>query len=358
VSGFSNQASDADRVGMKFDCEKTVLFLGHNGYTGRIVLEKLVGFQGVLAPNLTRTRTLKEQLEALKPHMKQGDLVVNCLGPFQSTYEPITQFCFETSSHYLDICAEWQVFEALFEMDARARDAGIMLLPGAGFDVVASDCMAAHVVSQLPDATRLQLAISGLELVSRGSARTMVNLMGQPVRVRRDGKLISCAKIKDEHFDFGYGLKPALAVSWGDISSAYHSTGVPNIEVYFEASPALMSAAFANRTFGWMFANSRVKMAADNLLARFPEGPSKSVRDSRSITLVARALDSQNNTVESRLTTSEAYTFTSDVVCDLVKRFSNSESPPGFQTPASVLGADYVLAINGSRRYDVNSVEE
>lgn len=338
---------------MKTDPTRRVLFLGRDGYTGNIVLEKLAGFESVLAPALTRSRPIRQQLDELKPYMKRGDLVVNCLGPFQSTFEPIVQFCLDVSAHYLDICAEWQVFEALFALDTKAREAGIMLLPGAGFDVVASDCMAAHVVSKLPDATRLQLAISGLELVSRGSARTMVDLMGQPARVRRDHRLVSCVKIKDEYFDFGNGLKPALAVSWGDISSAYHSTGVPNIEVYFEASPALMGATFANRTFGWMFGNSSVKMAANKLLAGFPAGPSQSERDTRSITLVARASNEYNSVVESRLVTSEAYTFTANVLCDLMQHFCATDCPHGYQTPATVLGADYVLSISGSKRYDV-----
>ena len=62
-----------------------------------------------------------------------------------------------TGVHYLDITGEALVFEALSKRHADAKEAGVMLLPGAGFDVVPSDCLAAHVAAQVEGATHLTL---------------------------------------------------------------------------------------------------------------------------------------------------------------------------------------------------------
>jgi short subunit dehydrogenase-like uncharacterized protein len=335
--------------------QRSILFLGRRGYTGNLIHKKISGLARVLAPELSRDRSLQGQLEDLKQHLRPGDLVLNCLGPFGDSYAAVSRLCMQTGTHYLDICAEWQVFEALRELDQPAKDAGSMLLPGIGFDVVASDCLAAHVVARLPNTTKLQIGISGLELLSRGSARTMSDLIGQAVRIRRQGKIVSNPGMREQSFDFGQGEQSALAVSWGDISSAYHSTGVPNIEVFFEATPALMAAAFANRTFGWMFSNTLVDRTAQGVLSRLPAGPSTAMRKTRRVTLVARAEDEENNRVESRMVTQEAYSFTAQSVCDIAIRLCEGECPPGFQTPAGLFGADYVLSIEGSKRQDIRS---
>src|SRR3546814_14318761 len=81
--------------------------------------------------------------------------------------------CIAAGINYVDITGEIDVFEALAARDAEAKAVGVVLLPGAGFDVVPSDCLAAHVKRRLPDATALDLVIGGLSGIRRGTARTM-----------------------------------------------------------------------------------------------------------------------------------------------------------------------------------------
>jgi short subunit dehydrogenase-like uncharacterized protein len=333
----------------------SIYVLGQRGYTGRLVRDALsrLSRSPVHAPDLSRVLPLSRQLDTLLPLIKPGDLVLNCMGPFQETYSPVLDLCVATHAHYLDICAEWRVFEALHDTDAGAKDTGIMLLPGIGFDVVASDCLAAHVARRLPDATRLQIGISGLELVSRGSARTIAHLVGEPVRVRRNGTIVADPRIRDETFDFGDGPARAIAVSWGDVSTAYYTTGIPSTDVYFEATPATMSLAFANRTFGWMFRNPLVERAARQFASGLRPGPTAAERASRRVTVIARATDARGRRVESRLVTNEAYTFTAQAACAVMQRVADGCIEPGFQTPGKLLGADFVLQIEGSERHDV-----
>ena len=228
-----------------------------------------------------------------------------------------------------------------------------MLLPGIGFDVIASDCLAAHVYERLPDASRLQIGISGLELISRGSARTMTGLLGEPLRVRRRGRIVSDSRILESTFDFGQGERPALGVSWGDISTAWHTTRIPNIEVFFEATPALSSVIFANRTFGWLSHNPLFGRTAQEVVSRLPAGPQDMARNNRSATVVARARNDHGLQAESRLHTREAYSFTADAACSTLIHFAAGVCPPGFQTPTTALGKDFVLQLPGCTRIDL-----
>jgi short subunit dehydrogenase-like uncharacterized protein len=303
--------------------------------------------------DLSRTTALSTQLEALRSSVHRGDAVLSCLGPFSHTFSAVLDLCLATGAHYLDICAEWQVFEALHRADERARDAGVMVLPGIGFDVVASDCLAAHVARRLPNPTHLQIGMAGLELVSRGSALTIAELAGDPTRSRRNGTIIADARLREESFDFGAGPVPAIAVSWGDVSTAFYTTGIPNIDVYFAATTASMSLAFANRSFGWMLRNTFVERAAKQLAAGLRPGPSAAERARQRATLVARASDRRGRRVESRLVTREAYTFTAQAACAVMRRVSEGQIEPGFQTPGKLLGADFVLHIEGTDRHDV-----
>ncbi len=333
--------------------DRTLLFLGSQGYSGRLIKEALPGTIRTLAPKLLRDRPIAEQLLPFAEHLKRDDLVLNCLGPFKDTYRPVAEFCLEVGAHYLDINAEWQVFEELQQLNARAKEAGVMLLPGVGFDVLASDCLSAQVNSTLPDATHLQIGIAGLELISRGSARTMTSLVGEPLRVRRRGRIVSDARMVEANFDFGQGERPALGVSWGDISTAWHSTRIPTIEVFFEATPALSSVIFANRTFGWVARQPLIERAAEQFVARFPQGPQDMARSTRTATVVARAFDDSGRQAESRLHTREAYSFTADAACTTLNHFSGHDCPGGFQTPATALGGDFVLELPGCTRLDV-----
>jgi len=340
---------------MPIGTRPSIVLLGHRGFTGHLIDDYLSRSQLFLVHtlDLSRARPTRGQLDALKSRIKRNDLVLNCLGPFRHTFSPVLELCLATGAHYLDICAEWRIFEALHAADAAARDAGIMILPGIGFDIVASDCLAAHVAPRLRTATRLQIGIAGLELVSRGSARTMAELVGEPVRVRRNGAIVADPRIKDETFDFGEGPARAIAVSWGDVSTAYYTTGIPNVDVYFEATPATMALAFANRTFGWMFRNPLLERTAQQFASRLRPGPTAAERASRRVTVVARATDAHGRSVESRLVTHEAYTFTAQAACAVMQAVTNGCIEPGFQTPGKLLGADFVLQIEGSERFDV-----
>ena len=160
-------------------------------------------------------------------------------GPFTATSRPMADACLRNRVHYLDITGEIDVFEALAARDAEARARGVMLLPGVGFDVVPGDCLAAHLKRRLPDANDLRLYLSLGANMSRGTAKTMIEAIAAGTRIRRKDRIVSRDRAEVGSCDFGEGEKPTIQVSWGDVATAFHSTGIPNIEVHFEASPAI-----------------------------------------------------------------------------------------------------------------------
>jgi short subunit dehydrogenase-like uncharacterized protein len=333
-----------------------LLLYGARGYTGKLILaaarDRLRVTPAARGPAPPLDGALALDLgdaPALRRALVRHPVVLNCAGPFAATWQPLVEACLETGTHYLDVTGEWAVFEAIRARDAEARARGVMLLPGVGFDVVASDCLAAHVARRLPGATRLQIGISALELVSRGSARTILASAGEKVRVRRGGRLVEEARTLEAWFDFGRGPQAAHAVSWGDLVTAFHTTGIPDVEVYFEATPLVVGLGFVNRTFGWLAKSPLGQRLARANLALLPPGPEPHVRARLATTVVARADDPFGGRVESRLVTPEAYTFTAAAAVEIAERVLAGAVRPGFQTPAGLFGPDLVLGLGGER---------
>ncbi len=263
------------------------LIYGANGYTGELTARAAVerGLRPILAGRnaasvsaLARALGLEHRIADLNDavalhHLLEGVAVVlHCAGPFMSTSRPMADACLRNHVHYLDITGEIGVFEALAARDAEARRVGVMLLPGAGFDVVPSDCLAAHLKRRLPGAVRLYLGIRALGTMSRGTATTAINSLarGDGGLVRQDGALTKVPLgWRTRAIDFGKGDRMAVTVPWGDVSTAYYSTDIPNIEVYMTFPAATINAMKAGRYLGWLI---RVPGAKDLLIAQNPPG--------------------------------------------------------------------------------------
>lgn len=286
--------------------------------------------------------------------IRDVSVVLCAAGPFSATSKPMADACLRNRVHYLDITGEIDVFEALAARDAEARAKGVTLLPGVGFDVVPSDCLAAHLKRRLPDASRLKLFLSLGANMSRGTAKTMVEAIADGTRLRRDGRLVTRAHAAVGSCDFGAGARPTIQVSWGDVATAFHSTGIPNIEVQFEASQAItrfaQTPAFVKSFLGLGFMQSLLKAQVD----RMPEGPSETARRARRAVLVGEASNAGGQTVRSRLTTPEGYTLTASTAFDAARRAAAGEVEAGFQTPSRAFGPDYILSFDGVTRDDLN----
>ncbi len=344
------------------------LIYGANGYTGELTARMAVerGMRPILAGrNAAQVQALGAELgletriaavdepAALDAMLQGVGVVLHCAGPFVHTAEPMVNACLRTGVHYLDITGEIAVFEALAARYDEAKRAGVMLLPGAGFDVVPSDCLAAHLARRLPSAMRLKLGIRALSKLSRGTAMTGIESLvrGDSGLVRKNGVLTPVPVAwKEREIDFGNGPRTAICMPWGDVATAYHSTGIPDIEVYMTFPPAMVNALKAGRYLGWLFKLPGVASLAKSRIRAGAPGPTPDERAQGRSYLWGRVEDDAGNSAEARLQTPEGYTLTAEASLLIVGKVLAGQAPPGYQTPSSAFGPDLVLELPGVTR--------
>jgi short subunit dehydrogenase-like uncharacterized protein len=344
------------------------ILYGANGYTGELVarLAASRGHRPILAGRradavcaLAEGIGLERRLFSLDDpaRVDEGlegmDLVLHCAGPFSRTSRPMADACLRTRTHYLDVTGEVAVFEAMAARDGEARAAGVGLLPGCGFDVVPTDCLAAHLARRLPSARRLAVGFDALGRLSRGTALTAIEGLGQGGLVRRAGVLTPVpAAWKTRTIDFGRGPRRAVTIPWGDVSTAWHSTRIPDIEVYIAAPAWLRTLVRAGRWMGGVLAAGPVQRFLQARARARPPGPTEEERRRGRAFVWAEAEDDAGNRVTSRLVTPEGYAFTALSALAVVERVLTGQGGTGFRTPSLAFGPDFVLDIVGVTRTD------
>jgi short subunit dehydrogenase-like uncharacterized protein len=273
-------------------------------------------------------------------------VVLHAAGPFERTAAPMVAACLRTGAHYLDLGGEWQVFVEIMAQHAAALDASVMLMPGVGLNVVATDCLLALAKAAQPDAVKLRLGVSRPQVISRGSVVTAAGLMSPDVLIRRGGRLAAVPAGSLVHaFDFGHGLSEASAVSWADVVTGELSTGVGDIEVYSELNwPQRMSYRASGMAMAATGAEPWRKLGGA-LAAVWPEAPSDESRRRAQFVMVCEAVDPWRRTHRMRMRTRDGYTVSELTATAAAKRVLAGEAAPGFQTPSRVFGADFILGL-------------
>ncbi|MBS1797791.1 MAG: saccharopine dehydrogenase NADP-binding domain-containing protein [Acidobacteria bacterium] len=343
------------------------LIYGANGYTGELItrfaaergLKPLLAGRnaekiGALAKRYGFAHRVFDLGETEKLDAALGEVatVLHCAGPFSLTSAKMVEACLRTKTHYTDITGEIAVFEATAARDGAAQDAGVMLMPGVGFDVVPSDCLARHLKDRLPSATRLTLAFYGLGKISHGTQATMTMNVGRGGAIREDGVIVEVpAAWKTREIDFGETVETGVTIPWGDVATAFYSTGIPNIEVYTIVPEPQLRLLRLSRYLGWLLATAPVQRI---LQKQIPAGgPSDAERAAGRTYLWGEAADDAGNRVESRQKGAEGYTLTALTALKITEKILAGNFRAGFQTPARAYGADLILEIEGVERTDV-----
>ena len=347
---------------------KPFLIYGANGYTGELItrfaVERgmapiLAGRNAIAVEALAKKHHLEyrvfslDEKDRLDAALQEVEMVLHCAGPFSLTSRPMVEACLRNKKHYTDITGEIAVFEAMARLDEKAKDAGIMIMPGVGFDVVPSDCLARHLKDRLPSATHLTLAFYGKgSRISHGTQATMTMNVGKGGAIRKDGKITSVpAAWKTRGIDFGEVTKTGVTIPWGDIATAFYSTEIPNIEVYTVVPQKQLRLLRMSRYLGWLMATKPVQ---DYLQKQIPAGgPSDTERAKGKMLLWGEASDMNGNHVESRMQGPDGYTMTALTALKITQEILDGNFAAGFQTPAKVYGADLILEIEGITLEDV-----
>lgn len=355
---------------------KQWMIYGANGYTGRLAIQqaKARGHKPIIAgrdPQTIADLAKAEGLEARVFHLddKKATLaglkniaaVLHCAGPFSATSKPMLDACIATGAAYLDITGEIDVFEAVFARDAELKAKGVTAIPGVGFDVVPSDCLAAMLKERLPDAESLTLAFhTGGGKLSPGTAKTMVESAWRGGRERRGGKIIDVPELRTRTIPFpirgrtGPERKDsaALLIPWGDVSTAFQSTGIPNIQVFMGAGKQQIAGMKSMRRIRWALKPKPVQSFLQRRIEKNVKGPNAEERAKVRVSLWGEALGPGGKKVTLGLITPEGYALTAVSAIAAIEKVVAGGVPAGALTPSLAFGSRFVTGLEGVELVD------
>lgn len=321
------------------------MIYGATGYTGRMAAEhaKALGLDVVIAGrNGEGLVPLAAQLDVpcrvFAADTQAADsldgigVLLNFAGPFAQTADALMLACIKTGVDYLDITAEINVYRLAEQLGAQAAQAGVMLLPGVGWDVVPTDCLAMHVSHRVQNAQSLRVALQVAGSMSRGSAMSVSEIIGAGLLARVDGQLIPTPDAQPQDFDFGEGRVQCAPLSFGDLVTAWHSTGIPDIA---------------------MFVHITGEAFPEGDLSQLPDGPSAQQREAHRARAVAEVIGADGSVARSVIETVNGYTYTPLSAVEAARRVLNGERRPGFETPGRMFGAGFAETIAGTTITDL-----
>lgn len=341
------------------------MIYGAYGYTGTLITERALskGLKPIIAGrNADKLKPLADKyglearafdLGSISDADVEGvQVFLHCAGPFIHTYKGAMDACLKYGMHYLDITGEWQVFEAFAAQDAKAKAAGIMFMPGTGFDVVPSDCLAAYLYSFMHDATELELAFLSKGKPSRGTQKTAIEGLDKGGAIRENGAIKKVSSTyQTKRIDFGDG-KPmsTVTIPWGDVSTAYYTTGIKNIKVFMSLPEKAISSMKMMSWLGPILSNGFVKGFMKSRVDKMPAGPNEEQRKKGYVLLWGRVTNAKGEHVETTMKVPEGYSLTAATALEIAQRVLAGKFEPGFRTPAGMYGADLITEFDGVAR--------
>lgn len=340
------------------------MIYGAYGYSARLIAEhaKARGLTPILAGrNAARTQVVADKLgfesrvfglddaSAIAANLSDVDAVIHCAGPFSATSAPMLAGCLRAKTHYFDITGEMRVFEHAHSqaINTAARDAGVIVCPGVGFDVVPTDCIAKALVEALPDAVELALGFKGSMNLSPGTAKTIVENLGDGIFARRNGLLVNIP-LDVRSIDYGSGPRQSMSVSWGDIATAFYTTGVRNITVYWPANDAMLRKVRLSVLLRPLLRLGFVQAALKQQIERKVRGPSEQLRNRQDVLVWGEMRNASGKTVTARMTTANGYTVTQLAPVAIIESLQNRQVAGGSTTPALLMGRDFASQLPGS----------
>lgn len=351
-----------------------LLIYGSYGYTGALVAQTAVdeGMTPVLAGRTAekverqatdlgldhRVFSLQHP-EVIERTLADFEAVLNCAGPFSATAEPMYSACMRAGTDYLDITGEIDALEQLAERDRDAEETDVTLLPAVGFDVVPTDCLAGYLATELPSATSLTLAIDGMGTFSPGTAKSIVEGLTRPGAVRQDGEIRTVPPAwKRRLLDFGQGPKSAVTIPWGDVSSAYYTTGIGNIETYATVPEFAADVMAKTEPLAPIFGSKPVQSLLKSVIDATVSGPTAEERAQSSARVWGEVEDDDGNRFAARMRTPDTYDLTAQTAVETARRVVAGEVESGYQTPASAFGPEFALEFDGVEREDVSEFSD
>lgn len=335
-----------------------IILYGANGYTGKLIAQKAkqdnidITLAGRNESSIVRMaeelgfksicfslENVKENPELLSPF----DILINCAGPFSLTAETMMKACLHSHCHYLDITGEISIFEMGYDLHQAGKDKGIIICPGVGFDVIPTDCLAARLKEELPDATELTLAFESVGgKLSPGTTKTSIEGIAKGGRIRLNGKIKEVPLgYKSRNLDIGNGIKSFVTIPWGDVATAGFSTGIKNIEVYIPLSKKKIKKLKWLNNFKWVLGIKFIQNYMKNKVDKNIKGPSDTERaDSK--TFVWGEISNGRKTMMGSFETANGYDVTAEGALSIATYIIQNEIDGGYYTPSMLCGSRWI----------------
>jgi short subunit dehydrogenase-like uncharacterized protein len=335
------------------------MIYGANGYTGELIAREaagrglrpiLAGRQAAAVAALAAELGLPHRVFPTEaPALADVGLVLNCAGPFSATAAPLMQACLQAHAHYLDITGEIDVYEHAQTLSGAASAAGVVVCPGVGFDVIPTDCVARALAEALPDATHLALGFETSATMSPGTAKTSVEGLAGGCKIRRDGKIVTVPMGSlTRQIDFGKGPRTAMAFPWGDVSTAYYTTGIKNIEVFMAVPPALLWGAWLGNLFAPLLGLAPVQAVLKKGAGSIT-GPTAQARAASPCHVWGEVRNATGAIRTARIRTANGYDVTVHGALAVVQALlTRNDGEVGSLTPARLCGIGLIAGLPGS----------
>jgi len=314
-----------------------LLIYGATGYTGRLISQRakdlnldfvIAGRSSNDLASLAAALGVEfytfpvENQDAWKNALEDVNCLINAAGPFKETAVHTIEACIENGVHYLDISAELDSYQLAESLDLAAKEAGVMLISGAGM-FVSYDALALHTALRVESPQKLSVAFRHFGGFSRGSVKSSKNIIDIGMLFREAGEVKSWKDPQPKSFDFGNGEEECLPTPLGGIILSFKSTGIPNIDEYFQLKlPAAGMPA----------------LDIDSL----PDGPTEEERAEGRTKLSAEVTGADGRVVRSIVDAPSGYTLTPLSVVAVACRVLNGKFKSGYQSPASAFGESII----------------
>ena len=335
------------------------LTYGAYGYTGKLITALAVkkGHDIVIAgrdPEQTREIAMRYGLpytvyalydeQKIDESLQDVDAVMHCAGPYSKTALPMMEACLRCGVHYLDITGELDIFELAASKGEEAEKAGIVLMPGVGFDVVPTDCLAAYLKTKLPDATHLEMGFKGVSKLSRGTALTMAENLHKGGVIRIDGQLTSVpSAYKTREVSINDKRQTFVSIPWGDVSTAWHSTKIPNIILYTAVHPKQVGTMKTLYKLRGLLKLGFVQNLMRSRIKKSVVGPDQHLLNEGRSYIWGEVTNAKGDRKFARLETMEGYKLTSITAILAMEKVLSGQVRAGFNTPSMAFGPDFIL---------------
>ena len=341
--------------------ERKWMIYGANGFSAMLAIEESVkrGLKPVLAGRSPAIEKIAQKFDLdfqifslssvneVASQIKGLTVVANCAGPFSETAETMIQACIQAKVHYIDITGEISVYDYANQCDREAVSANIVLCPGVGSDVIPTDCLAKYLKDECPDATHLKMGWHHTgSKASKGTAKTAAQGLFLGGKVRKNGKMVEVPlAYKEKVIDFGVGEYNTMTIPWGDVFTAYHSTGIPNIEFYYSRSPRSVKKIRRYRRFIGLFNFKWVIKLLQHWIERNWKQPTNEIRKKGKSFFWGEVKNPNGKTVTARFSTGDGYNVTAVGVAVVAEYLLQHCDQKGYYTPSILMGKELVKKI-------------